>query len=747
MGGLLFMEKERLDALPVTMKAARQWIATQGKKPAGGKAYQLPENWKAFDDVAACENPGFYLANGFICLDLDKVLNGGKILKSATALLTRVHELAGKTYTERSCSGRGLHLIYRLDQIPADFPAVPKIPLGRDGVLEVYTRRHYIAMTGDVMGHRRDVTTAPPALLDFLKEEAGKGKAAATDGGARQDVNVKKKKKDAPGGRLASCKVLSPDEIPPAISSSFSGDLFDALFYKGDTSHYGGDQSRADSALFTLLAPYCGAYGGDLETMIEVFKASALYQTIGRKEGHEDDYLKRTAKAALDNWDGWYYGKPSQEGEAALEDPEHVDVLFPAWDLSGKKPRLLAAHWRNTAALLDALGITCRYNLMSKDIEIRGQAGGEVLDTMSADAAAVTLRGFALSNGLKVNQRDMESALVKIADSGKYNPVCNYLTAALDTYTAALAGGDTADYIGQMFSRFVFSADYEHDSTLDALLFRKWLIGAARIAFNTGNDTMQGVLVLQGAGGIGKSRFLYSLVPPQGRPWVHGETSINPYDKDSRLQATKYWLVEVSEMGDTMRRERQERLKQFWTSPTDEIRVPYGRRSEDRPRVTAYYGTANDSGILKDPTGNRRYWVFSLQEVKPLPDGFNHALFWGQVMHAAFIKKEKSYLDRASIDKLNKQNEHFEALTNEEQAILDRLQWDAPPNEWTWRTSTDVGDEIGVKGRSRVVGKALKHLSRRDTRVKEASNHHNGRRYLLPPLKFDADEDSMFSPK
>ena len=214
------------------------------------------------------------------------------------------------------------------------------------------------------------------------------------------------------------------------------------------------------------------------------------------------------------------------------------------------------------------------------------------------------------------------------------------------------------------------------------------------------------------------------------------------------MQATKYWLVEVSEMGDTMRRERQERLKQFWTSPTDEIRVPYGRRSEDRPRVTAYYGTANDSGILKDPTGNRRYWVFSLQEVKPLPDGFNHDLFWGQVMHAAFIKKEKSYLDRASIDKLNKQNEHFEALTNEEQAILDRLQWDAPPNEWTWRTSTDVGDEIGVKGRSRVVGKALKHLAMHDERIKAEMSHKKGRRYLLPPLDLDADDDSsIFSSK
>lgn len=716
------MNKEYINNLPPELTKRRQWIATAGKKPTGGTGYNLPENWQEFDKVSSCQYPGFYLdGGGIICLDFDKVARGRGMSRGAREIIGTIHATAGQTYTEKSCSGKGLHMFYKLDRIPLDFPHAPKIKLDGGGVLEVYTQKHYIAVTGDRVGTTSTVTGAPPALLDLIRERAA--------------VKVSTPGKEESDARPLTTSFLTVEQIPDVIRHSKSGNLFVQLFDAGRVDGPATDYtagaasgfSEADAALFLLIAPYCGPRGGDLPTMLDVFKQSALYPSVEeRKRGHVADYLERTARAALEHWDKWYYGKPSQEGNA-----ERLDgIQFPVWDTTGKKPRLIAAHWKNVAALLRGFGIRARYNLMSKSVEISGTIGLDSLDGMSADAATTTIRGAALVNGLRINERDLDAALLKIAERDKYSPVQDYLRAALDVYQAT---GD-ADYVGEMFGRLDIDPDFIQYRDSYRALFNKWCIGAARIAFNTLADagTVQGVLVLQGPGGTGKSTFVRTLAPAQS--WVLPEGSLNPYDKDSMITALSHWIVELSEMGETMKKERQDKLKQFFTAPRDEIRVPYGRKAESRPRMTAFIGTTNDRGILKDPTGNRRYWIIPVINIQPMPDTEDFLrLFWGQVMYKATVEHESDRLTAAERDALEHQNEVFENLTDEEQKILDLLDWDAPREKWQRMTATAISGLICGGGRVRMVGKALRHIARMGYPVGIPKSHKD-RCFTIPPI-------------
>ena len=67
------------------------------------------------------------------------------------------------------------------------------------------------------------------------------------------------------------------------------------------------------------------------------------------------------------------------------------------------------------------------------------------------------------------------------------------------------------------------------------------------------------------------------------------------------------WIVELAELQATKRTKDVETIKAFITSRVDTYRVPYGRRTEQRPRMCILCGTSNPTDFLTDRTGNRRF--------------------------------------------------------------------------------------------------------------------------------------------
>lgn len=119
---------------------------------------------------------------------------------------------------------------------------------------------------------------------------------------------------------------------------------------------------------------------------------------------------------------------------------------------------------------------------------------------------------------------------------------------------------------------------------------------------------MENVLVLHGAQGARKTSMVETL-------FAKGWTVTNlPDGKDGEMQLAMAWAVELGELEVFNRRQVNE-LKEFFSRSVDTFRAPYGADVRQTPRHCVFVGTTNAKGILRDPTGSRRYWVVPVGKV------------------------------------------------------------------------------------------------------------------------------------
>lgn len=100
-------------------------------------------------------------------------------------------------------------------------------------------------------------------------------------------------------------------------------------------------------------------------------------------------------------------------------------------------------------------------------------------------------------------------------------------------------------------------------------------------------------------------------------------------------------MVELAELLATKKAKEVESIKAFLTSTVDTYRPPYGRRTEQRPRVCVFAGTTNNDHFLTDRTGNRRFLPIvtrkefvkksMFENKEAVVNDFEQA--WGEAMH------------------------------------------------------------------------------------------------------------------
>ena len=144
--------------------------------------------------------------------------------------------------------------------------------------------------------------------------------------------------------------------------------------------------------------------------------------------------------------------------------------------------------------------------------------------------------------------------------------------------------------------------------------------------------------VLVSGQGKGKSSFLRFL--SINEEWFND--NFNSLDGDKAFEKLRgMWLVELAELQATKRARDVETIKSFITSRVDIYRAPYGRRTEQRPRMCVLAGTSNPVDFLTDKTGNRRFLPITCNVHEATFDMFKDevatkAIFlqaWGEIMH------------------------------------------------------------------------------------------------------------------
>lgn len=353
-------------------------------------------------------------------------------------------------------------------------------------------------------------------------------------------------------------------------------------------------------------------------------------------------------------------------------------------------------------AKLKALDYAFRMNECNDEIEVNGYP---ITDPLRSEIRVRMQDAGFKRMGL------MEDSYIAHALHNSYHPIKEYLWSLKP---------DGEDYISAVAECF------RDKHRIFALWFRKWLIGSvARVC----EDGLQNpMLVLDGGQGIGKSYFARWLAG--GMPNYFIEAPIHPDDKDDVMRLASVWIWEVAELGSTARRTDREALKHFISSQTIQVRKAYGRYDTRKPALASFLGTVNnESGLLSDPTGNRRFLICHVDKLDWAYSGLDVNQLWAQAM-ALYKSGETNRLDCDGESKANSINSEYE-IDDPILGMLEKYFVIEPANEDLWLSSTDILETLndkGLEGNSRSNAMGLAVAATKLGLVKAKRENGNGRR-------------------
>jgi RecA-family ATPase len=316
-----------LSNIPQTLKHLHRWIlwrletreGNQTKVPYrtdGVKASTTnPNDWTDFATACRAFDPAKHSGLGFVltkednivCIDLDDCIRDGQICDEAMNIVRIIN-----SWTEISQSGKGLHIFVKGSKPTDKSKATPRT----FKAIEVYDSGRYIAMTGNHLpGTPLEIIERQWALnelyrLYFLKKES------------------------TPTQAVKPQMELNDEKIIDLCRKAQNAPKFVALFDRGDTSLYDGDESRAEEALACIFA----FYTEDAAQIERLMNASALARR--EKWRRREDYRQMTIEKAIAFTREHYEPKHNAmaRNEAAATDHSPLEK-HPLQTLNGKQPQ------------------------------------------------------------------------------------------------------------------------------------------------------------------------------------------------------------------------------------------------------------------------------------------------------------------------------------------------------------------------------------------------------------------------
>ena len=290
------------------------------------------------------------------------------------------------------------------------------------------------------------------------------------------------------------------------------------------------------------------------------------------------------------------------------------------------------------------------------------------MTTTWTDTDDAGLRNFLEIKYEIVNTMKIGDAVLLAMQSCMRHPVREYL---LGLKWDGVARADTIfiDYLG--------AEDTEYTRTVT----RKALIGAVARIMQPGCKHDH-ILVLVGPQGCRKSTTLAKL----GKSWF-SDSFYTVQGKEAYEQIQGFWLIEMGEMAAT-RKAELESIKQFVSKQSDSYRAAYAKRTQERPRQCAFFGTTNDDEFLRDATGGRRFWPVTVTDKgRETGDYFTAEIVdqvWAEIV-MRYSAGENWYLDNAKIEAVARQIQDAHTEMNGKQGLLEQFVERLLPKDWATR--------------------------------------------------------------
>ncbi|BAZ00523.1 virulence-associated E family protein [Tolypothrix tenuis PCC 7101] len=338
------------------------------------------------------------------------------------------------------------------------------------------------------------------------------------------------------------------------------------------------------------------AFDADAATNKDVIKASIELASLIIEAG-------ATCKIATGQWtvdegkgmDDFISKNGVEEMRARLEKaltlPEFIERFG-----DGKKTSNKGKHATAIDEIASFYGDRIRLNLVSQSIE---------RDSIPYDADNA-FYDISSDMGLDLADTFAFKAVSIVAERNAYSPVVEYLESLKSVHPDVfrMTKDDTKSRVVTLIKNILSL----HDE-LAATLMMRTLISAVARAKDPGCkvDTM---CVLYGAQGFNKSTYWRILT---GEEWFGTSLSGVRDDKEVRKMHSK-WIHEFAELARIFTRTDQESFKTYLDTQVDDVDVKYKRQIASLKRRSILVASTNRQDILRDSTGDRRYWVIAIHQ-------------------------------------------------------------------------------------------------------------------------------------
>ena len=374
----------------------------------------------------------------------------------------------------------------------------------------------------------------------------------------------------------------------------------------------------------------------------------------------------------------------------------------------------------NVAEVCRRLNITVRYNVISKEEEVRIPGASFSVDNkMNASLAWM----ISECSKFRMPITNVGDYLTYLADQNLYNPVANWVNSK---------PWDGVDRLSQLIDTVRACEQDANPKVMEMkrMFIRRWMLSAIAAVFRPDGVSAAGVLVFQGDQYIGKTKWFKTLVPAHLRVLQDG-VILRPDDRDSVKQCVSNWLVELGELDATFRKSDIAALKSFLTKDRDILRRAFAKKESEYARRTVFFASVNPREFLHDPTGNRRYWTIECESLD-----HSHSIdmqqCWAQV-HTLWQAGEEWYLSGEEVGDLNQHNKDFEVIDPIAELIGSGLNWKADKYDWQWLSATQVLKLLGRDTPSQGEATRAAHVIR-DLNGKHSRKLSGVRQLYVPPV-------------
>lgn len=272
------------------------------------------------------EGIGFVFSPPYCGIDIDHCIDSetGEINSKALDIVAEMN-----SYTERSPSGTGIHIIYK-GEVHSEWKKKQGNALGENTDIEMYQTGRYFTVTGDVFDKYNSV--------------------ADRENEAENIQNTYFTKKPVSKIQKTSFKPLSlsDDEILNAARNSRNGMLFSELYAGNWQSKY-ESQSEADMAFCSMLAFW---FQKDAEKMDAIFRRSGLMRDKWNREQSGSTYGAITLQRAIDGCTNVYTPKA----------PDDKDFFITVKSSEPKQKHYTFDDTGNAQRFIDMFGDKIRFN-------------------------------------------------------------------------------------------------------------------------------------------------------------------------------------------------------------------------------------------------------------------------------------------------------------------------------------------------------------------------------------------------